>query len=140
MIAAGCASSGSQSGQPEPELQLTQRSNIADAARNVTGGIGVQYRLTIHNTTKTPLQLKHVDLQSLGAGAYTLPSTSQAFDRTIGAGETEAIDLRAAAYIADPTIAGANGPVTIRVIAQFESSAGRMQIVVVQQVHAGGSV
>lgn len=139
-LALGCASSGSPSGAPDPEMQLVQLSNVADVARNVTGGIAVQYQLTIHNTTPNTLHLKRVELQSIGAGAYTLPSLSQAFDRTIDPGETAAIDLRGAAYIADATIAGANGPVTIRAIAQFDSSAGRQQTVVVQQVHPNGSV
>ena len=123
----------------DPELQLVQLSSVADSARNISGGIPVQYRLTIHNTTNAPLQLKRIDLQSMGYGAYTLPPFSRSFDQTIDAGAIEPIELWSSATI-DPTITGANGPVTIRAVVQFDSSAGRFQTIAVQQVHANGSL
>ena len=73
----------------------------------------------------------------MGYGAYTLPSFSRAYDQRIDAGASEVFDLWGSATT-DPTITGANGPVTIRTVAQFDSSAGRFQTVVVQQVHASG--
>jgi hypothetical protein len=137
---AGCASSSSQPGHVDPEIQLVQLSNVADAARNVTGNIPVQYRLEIHNTTPAPLTLKRIDLVSLGEGAYNLQPVSQAYDKAIGAGESAALDLWSSANIQSATISGANGPVTIRAIVQFDSKDGRFQTVVVQQVHPNGSV
>ena len=137
LLVLGCASS--HPAHAEPELRLVQLSEIPEAARNVTGPIPVQYHLTIHNTTPAPLRLRHVDLQSMGDGAYTLPATSRAFDTTIAPGATEEIDLVGTASIGTPTISGANGPVTIRIVAQFDAVNGPFQTVVVQQVHEGGS-
>lgn len=137
-LALGCTSTSST--HAEPELQLIQLSTVAEAARNVTGGIPVQYRLTIHNTTMTPLQLKRIDLVSQGDGAYNLQPMSQAYDQVIDVGATLAFEMWGQANVQYSTISGANGPVTIRAIAQFDSAAGRFQTVVVQQVHPNGSV
>ena len=133
---AACASSASKPSRPEPEVLLTQTSNIGDAARNVTGALPVRYRLAIHNTTPGRLVLKRADLQSIGMGAYNLPSLSRGFDVSIDVGETKAFDLWGSAVIDDPTIMGANGPVTIRAILHFDSADGQFQAVSVQQVHA----
>jgi hypothetical protein len=140
----GCASGQSQdssqqaAGHPDPELRIAQMTNVADAARNVTGGIPVQYRLAVHNTTTVPLQLKRIELQSQGDGAYTLQPMSRAYDQVIDAGATQTFDMWGSANVQFSTISGANGPVSIRMIVQFESPEGRFQTVSVQQVHASG--
>ena len=131
-ILAACASTS----HPEPEILLTQLSNVADIARHITGGITVQYRLAIHNTTPDRLTLRRADFQSVGAGAYSLPAFSRPFQDSIDPGETKAVEVWGSAVIDDPTIAGANGPVTIRAVLLFDSPNGSFQSVIVQQVHA----
>ena len=48
------------------------------------------------------------------------------------------VEFWAPASIDDPTILGANGPVTIRLTLYYETAAGTFQSIVVQQVQAGG--
>ena len=134
LVAIGCASSSSSHAQPE--IQLVQVSSVAEAARNVTGGIPVQFRVTIHNTTPAALQLRHIELVSQGDGAYNLQTISRAYDQAIETGVTQSFDLWGSANVAFATISGANGPVTIRAVVQFDG----FQSVVVQQVHATGGV
>lgn len=122
----------------DPEIEVVQLSSVADAARNNSGTLPVQFRVTIHNTTKIPLQLKRIDLQSLGYGAYSLAPFSRAFNDVIDVGESKATDLWTTGAV-NSTISGANGPVTIRAIVQFESSEGRFQTVLVQQVEGARS-
>ncbi len=131
-IACSTASSG-----PQPDIQLAQLSNVGDAARHMTGGVSVQYQLSIHNTTSDALRIRRVDLQSVGMGAYSLPATTRAFDVALAPGETRTIDLWGAAVIDAATIVGANGPVTIRAVVQFDAPSRQFQSVVVQQVNAG---
>lgn len=138
LFVAACASSGAKSGHQEPEMRLVQLSSVADAARNMTGGLSVQFSLTINNTTGMPLQLKRIELSSVTEGAYSLSPLSRSYDETIVAGISKDYELWGTA-IASSTISGVNGPVTIRAVAQFESSLGRFQSVIVQQVRGPNS-
>jgi len=136
LILAACASSSSRTPVPEPEILLEQLSTVAPAAVHNGGTISLQYRVTIHNVADTTLTLRHVDLNSLGSGAYDLSSTSRSFNLPIAPGQTQSVQFWTTGSIGDPTILGANGPVTIRVVAGFDSPAGSFQSVVTQQVHA----
>ena len=105
----------------------------------MTGGVSVQYRIAIRNPRREAIHIRRVDMQSVGMGAYTLPSFSRSFDDVLAPNETKSVDVWAAASIDDATIVGANGPVTIRAIIRFEGADGRsFQTVVVQQVNAAG--
>jgi hypothetical protein len=137
LTALGCASSSSKTAHAEPEVEILQVSTVAEAARNVTGAIPIQYVVQIHNTTTTSLQLKHIEIQSVTSGAYTLEPLSRTYDQRIEAGETVNFDLWGSAD-ASGTITGANGPVTIRAIAQFDSPTGSFQTVGIKQVRADG--
>jgi len=143
-LLAGCASSTSPTsapkaatGHPEPELELVQVSSVADAARNITGAMPVQFTLSIRNTTSVPLKLKHIEIQSITSGAYSLDPVSRTYDQQIEPGASQNFDIWGSAN-ASGTITGANGPVTIRAIAQFESSLGSFQTVAIKQVRADG--
>ena len=84
----------------------------------------------------TPITIKRIDLTSLGAGAYTLRPTSYPFDKQLAAGQATALQFWVPANIDDPTIVGANGPVSLRLTLQYDTPAGRTQSIIVQQVHA----
>jgi hypothetical protein len=142
LLLLGCASAATQNAPPanEPEIHISQLSNVSDAARHISGGISVQYRVDVTNRAKEPITLRRVDLVSLGAGAYTLRPTSYPFDKMLVAGETTALQFWVPANIDDPTIVGANGPVSVRLTLQYDTPAGRTQSIVVQQVHAMAGV
>ncbi|HYS55862.1 MAG TPA: hypothetical protein VER58_19040 [Thermoanaerobaculia bacterium] len=119
----------------EPQIQITQLSNIAEAARHMTGNISVQYRVDVENRAKVPITLKRIDIVSLGAGAYNLRPTSAPFSEQLNPGETRAVQIWAPAFIDNPTIIGANGPVTVRATVYYDSPLGTSQSIVVQQVN-----
>lgn len=104
----------------------------------MTGAISVQYRVDVENRARTPITIKRIDVVSLGSGAYNLRSTSVPFTESLNPGESRPVQLWAPAYIDDPTILGANGPVTIRLTLYYDTPAGTFQSIVVQPVQGGG--
>ncbi len=144
---AGCASMQSDSGLgsakvavPEPGLQIRQISSVPAAARHVEGGIPVEYSLTIQNRATHPITLKQVNVVSMGYGAYNLAQTSRPFTTVVQPGQTEVVEFWVPAYIENASLVGANGPVTLRVTARFDSPVGQFQNIVVQQVNATAGV
>lgn len=136
LILAACATQQSGSKPPVPEIAITQLSSVAPAARNVTGGVSVQYAVQVRNVDTQPLTLKRVDVNSIGYGAYSVPTQSRAFNVTIAPGTESTVEFWVPAQIVDPSIAGANGPVTMRVVVFFDSPAGPIQTMVTQQVRS----
>ena len=134
----GCATSSPKTATVEPEILVRQISNIPEAARNVTGRISVQYAMSVKNVTPVALQLKRIDVQSIGFGAYTLAPTSVPFNVAIAPGETKIVQFWGPASIDSSTIMGANGPVTLRAVVEFDSAKGPLRTTVVQQVHETG--
>jgi hypothetical protein len=136
-----CASAAPDSSKApldEPQIQITQLSNIGEAARHMTGAISVRYRVDVENRASTPITLKRIDIVSIGAGAYNLRPTSVPFGEQLNPGESRSVQFWAPASIDDPTILGANGPVTLRLTVYYETPGGTAQTIVVQQVQAGG--
>jgi hypothetical protein len=134
---AGCASSqpnATKAQIPEPEIQITQLSNVAEAARHITGGLSVQYRVDVANRANVPIVVTRMDIVSLGEGAYSLRPTSVPFTERLDPGETKTLQFWAPASIGNPTILGANGPVTVRLTAHYDTPQGAAQSIVVQQV------
>ncbi|MEO6487400.1 MAG: hypothetical protein ABIO78_05575 [Thermoanaerobaculia bacterium] len=143
LLAGGCASMKSDSGLgsakvslTRPDVQLSQLSTVPAAARHVEGGLPIQYRLRIGNRSGEPITLKSVTLQSMGSGAYDVPTTSRPFTKLIPPDQFEIVEFWVPANVSNSTIMGANGPVTLRATLQFDSPVGQFQEVVVQQVNA----
>ena len=77
----------------EPEIHISQLSSVSEAARQIAGGISVQYRVDIGNRANVPITIKRIEVISLGAGAYTLRPTSYPFNARLNAGETTAPEI-----------------------------------------------
>lgn len=120
---------------PEPEIHLIQTSRVAEAARHVSGGIPMRFFVQVKNVADFEITLQRIDLQSMGYGGYDIEHTSRAFGERIAAGATKDVEFWAAASVSQPSIVGANGPVTLRVISQFDSPMGAFQKTLVQQVN-----
>ena len=120
----------------EPEVVIEQTSNVAPAARNITGGITVRFRVRVRNLANEVVTLKRIDMRSIGIGSYTIDGISQAFNVGIKPGSESAVEFWAAGFIADPSVTGANGPVTLRAVMLFDSASGQLQTVVTQQVRS----
>jgi hypothetical protein len=149
LILTGCSSMQSESGKgatqvniPRPELLIEQLSSVPVAARHVEGGLPVQYHLTVLNHAGEPITLKQVNIVSMGYGAYDVPSTSRPFKSVVQPDQTSGVDFWVPANIAvgNASLVGANGPVTLRVTAYFDSPDGQFQQIVVQQVNANTGV
>jgi len=139
---AGCASSQSESGLghskvklTEPELTFVQTSVVPQVARNITGSLPVHYKVRVANRSGEPITLTSIQVQSMGYGAYVLSPQSRPFKQKIAPDHFEVVEFWVPAEIEDPSLYGANGPVTLRAIAHFDSPVGQFDQVVVQQVH-----
>jgi len=137
-----CAGAPQQKTPPlaEPEVRISQLSNLAEAATHISGSISVQYRVEFRNSANVPITIKRIDVITIGEGAYTLRPTSTPVDKQLNPGEAAAVEFWAPAFIVDPTIIGANGPVSIRVTTQYDTPNGRAQSNSVQQVHPMSSL
>jgi hypothetical protein len=138
-----CASMKSDSGKgaanvniPKPDMQIQQLSTVPPAARHIEGSIPIQYALAVQNHAGGPITLKQVSVVSMGYGAYDVPSTSRPFQALIQADQTQIVDFWVPANITTTSLVGANGPVTLRITATFDSPEGQFQHMVVQQVNS----
>ena len=133
----GCATSDTPS-STEPELALVQLSRVAEGTQYDTGPVSVHFGVEVRNPTGAPIHLDRVSVQSIGGGAYDLPTHSQAFDVTIAPKETRAVDFWAPARVTNPAVSGANGPVTLRGTLEFDAGGKKFQKVVVQNISSPG--
>jgi hypothetical protein len=136
LIVAGCATN-STSG-PEPEINIYQISRVPYGTQHDIAPISTQFVVQVKNTLPEPLTVRRVEVQSIGGGAYTLPSYSQAFNQTIEPGATNRVSLWAPAVVTLNTTLGANGPVTLRLAVEFEAGGKKFQKIEVQNVGAMG--
>jgi hypothetical protein len=141
-LLSACASSQSDSGLghakvnvAEPEVIIKQVSYMPPVARDMTGGIPVKYRVRVANRSGESITLTRIDVQSLGYGAYTLNPQSHSFKAKIGPEQYQTVEFWMPAFISDPTLYGANGPVTLRAVLHYDSTVGQFDQVTVQQVH-----
>jgi hypothetical protein len=133
ILVGACASQRSSSAVAEPEVRIDQLSSAPAAAEHVTGGMPVQFRMSVTNTAQFPITLKRAELQSVGSGGYNINPTSQPFDVVVAPGATETVDFWVPAYAAT-SVAGVNGAVALRVITEYDSPSGRFRNVGVHQV------
>src|SRR5258708_22935363 len=86
-IVSGCAWRQSERGLgkakvrvPEPEIKITQLSELPGAARYISGNMTVHYQVLVANHAKEPIVLTRLDLQTMGEGAYKLNPQSRPFN------------------------------------------------------------
>jgi len=141
LLITGCASSGGTglANMPEPDLVIAQTSSVANAARYEPGGVAVQLLVQITNKAKLPITLKRVETQSIGLGGYSISekmadNSAYPYDLLIPPNATRSVTFWMPG-LANTTVNGVNGPVTLRMIANFESPAGHFRSIVIRQVH-----
>jgi hypothetical protein len=136
-LLAACATNSDAPG-PEPDINIYQISRVAAGTEHDTGPVSAQFAVEVKNKLAEPLSLRRVAVQSIGGGSYTLPAYSQAFNETIAPGETKRVSFWAPAFVSMNTVAGANGPVTLRASLDFEAGGKKFQKVEVQNVGTMG--
>ncbi len=141
-ILSACASSKSESGLGkakvnlvEPEVIISQVNFVPQVARDITGNVPVHYQVKVANRSAEPITLTRIEVRSVGAGAYSLSPQTHPFKQKIAPDGFEVVDFWAPAVIEDPTVYGANGPVTLRTVAHFDSAVGQFENITIQQVH-----
>jgi hypothetical protein len=137
LLVLGCATSDAPSG-PEPEAAIVQLSRAPEGTQYDTGPLSMHYAVEVKNTLAEAVTLRRVGLQSIGGGSYTLPAYSQGFNEIIPPGETKRVSFWAPAFVATQTVAGANGPVTLRGTLEFEAGPRKFQKIVVQNIGPEG--
>ncbi len=135
LLIAGCASQSNnvKVDIAQPHVEIEQLSSVPVAAQHVTGGVPVQYRMTITNNAQIPITLMRVDVRSMGQGAYDVQPNSKPYSLAIGPGETQTIDFWVPTNVV-PSVAGANGAVALQLRTEYSSSVGQFQNVTVSQV------
>src|ERR1700686_1555810 len=98
LLPLGCATSGATSAN-EPDVTLVQLSRVAEGMQYDTGPVSAHFGIEVRNPTDAPIHLDRVTVQSLGGGAYDLPSHSQAFDVAIGPKQSRSVDFWAPARV-----------------------------------------
>lgn len=139
LLATACATQSAAPGGAEPEVTIVQTSNVASAARFDQGPISIRYAIQVHNVAREPITVVRVALQSIGVGAYELPSSSKPFNETIEPGQSRVVEMWASGTT-NPSLVGANGPVTLRGSVEFALNGNHYQKTVVETVHANGGV
>jgi hypothetical protein len=89
----------------------------------------------VANRSGEPITLTRIDMQSMGYGAYTLNPQSRSFKMKVEPAQYQTVDFWMPAQIDDPSLYGANGPVTLRAVLHYDSPVGQFDQVTVQQVH-----
>jgi hypothetical protein len=138
LLLAACASSNRGAQVIRPELTITQTSGVPQAARNVQGNVSVRYKVRVANRASEPITLARLTLQSVGAGAYTV-SDSRTVGLTIAPDQYQDVDFWATARTMT-SVVGANGPVTLRIVAHFDSPDGPFEDISIQTVNAMGTI
>jgi hypothetical protein len=118
-----------------PELAIRQINAVQSVSRSINGPLPINFQVDIANRSNEPIQLERIEVQSMGAGAYTINTTTRPFQNvTIAPDKVEQVEFWVPAVVED-SITGANGPVTLRVIAYFGTELGKFREVYVRTVN-----
>lgn len=135
-----CASSRAHSSRPHAQIAIVQTSNVPAVARHVTGGLAIHYAARVGNPFSEKITLTRISVQSITQGAYTVGPHSVPFNVVIAPDTAQDVQFWAPAQ-AGNSIVGVNGPVTLRVVAEFDSEPyGRFQEIVTRVVNQSASI
>jgi hypothetical protein len=119
IAACGSAGSGRPASIAAPEIR-------ADVAGTIFFGSGstapANIDVEVTNVANVPITLRHVEVDSPGMGTYALQRASRIVRETIAPGETNRVTVFATAVT---TVRNPSEPLTVRVIAEFETGKDR---------------
>jgi len=122
------AEAASRSNRPQIEFQQITRFPEDLAFRGLAP---VDFLMTVRNPSETPITLRRIDLESVGAGAFRVDADASWLNRVIPAGST--VQLRIATWGRVPFFLVRRAePVTLRGIAYFQTPNGGEMSVVTQ--------
>jgi hypothetical protein len=119
IAACGSASSGRPTGIAAPEI----RAGIAGTIFFGSGSTApANIDVEVTNVANVPITLRRVEVDSPGMGTYGIQRASRIVRETIAPGETKRVTVFATAVT---TVRNPSEPLTIRVIAEFETGKDR---------------
>jgi hypothetical protein len=125
----------------KPQIDIVQTSGLAIAARHMDGAFSVRYAVRVMNPSADLITLRRVTVQSVTQGAYSVGPFSMPFDLAVAATQHQDVQFWAPAETGYYSVVGANGPVTLRVVCEFDSQKdGRFQEIVMRVVNPRASV
>lgn len=117
-----------------PDLAIRQIGGVGAVSRHLSGPISVNLEVDVLNKSAETIRLERIELQSIGSGAYTVSQQSRPFNQEIAPNSVERVRFFVPAQ-AEGTISGANGPVTVRVTAYFDSPAGQFREIYMRNIN-----
>jgi len=124
---AGCSSIDNAQVDCIPhEIALRQLGGPGLAGSQVTGGVSVNFRVSVYNPSGETITLKRLDFATIGQGAYNVAGASRPFGKTLVPDQRIELDTWLPAD-SEGSIIGNNGPVTMRVTAFFDSEVGQFR-------------
>jgi hypothetical protein len=124
----------------KPQIDIVQTSGLAIAARYMDGAFSVRYAVRVMNPRAEAITLRRVTVQSLTEGAYHVGPFSMPFEVAVASTQHQDVQFWAPVETGY-SVVGANGPVMLRVVCEFDSKAdGRFQHTVTRVVNARASV
>jgi len=85
--------------------------------------MSVRFAVRVENPSKEQIRLRRVTIESLTEGAYHIAPYSQPFNVLVAAARHEEVQFWAPARTG-LSVVGANGPVTLRVVCDFDDHKG----------------
>lgn len=135
LLLAACGTSrGNAAKTIKPEIQIVQTSSVPQVARFEQGPLNVRYAVRVTNPSAETITLKRVTVQSMSEGAYHVGPHSTPFNVVIAPDQHQDVAISAPARTG-MSLVGANGPVSLRVTAEFDSAAGKFQHIVTRVVN-----
>lgn len=128
LFCAACASVRDTANLIAPDLYVDQIGRTTHTGRDAAfrptmGGAPVNLRFAIRNNSGEVITLKRIELMSVTEGAYLVPEAASPFQVAIAPDLISEVNFWVPTYVQN-TIVGGQGPVTLRVIAYFDSPAG----------------
>jgi len=118
-MACGSGGSGRPATIAQPEMRAALNGTVFFGSGN-TAPANIDVSVT--NRATVPIVLRRIEIDSPGMGTYGLVRTSRTFRETIGAGETKSVTVFATAVT---NVSNPSEPLTLRVVADFESGKDR---------------
>lgn len=134
LLLAACGTGRGNAKHIEPQIQIVQTSSVPQVARHESGPLNVRYTVRVTNPSAESITLKRITVQSMSEGAYHVGPYGTPYNVVIAPEQHQDVEISAPARTG-LSLVGANGPVSLRVTAEFDSSFGTFQHIVTRVVN-----
>lgn len=127
-FSASCASQRPDGQERAPRVKVEQMENVLAMGVAPSGGIPMEYRLTIDNPFDHEVKLVSVEVETVGqSGGYAMNKVRHPFDETIAARASRELHFRAwIRVLTESDTRSVDHPVMLRGRARFDSPSGTM--------------